>query len=160
MTQQVPWSYTWMAVADVMAKRSRCVKAQVGAVIVDRNNVVQATGYNGPPRGYSPPSDRSSCDNWCQRLIEGHTDAAYSTCPSVHAEANALLFVDRSRIEDGTIYVTTNLCMTCAKLVANSGLSTVVMRVDGPPERDPRAVIAFLLQCGLRVQEFEDVETQ
>ena len=43
------WEQTWGLVANVMATRSRCALTKVGAVIVDKDNRVVATGYNGPP---------------------------------------------------------------------------------------------------------------
>jgi deoxycytidylate deaminase len=51
----------------------------------------------------------------------------YDDCPSLHAEANALLSAERSERLGGTIYVTSAICFGCAKLIANSGLVSVVM---------------------------------
>lgn len=138
-----------MAVAGQVALRSRCSKAQVGCVVVSALNRVEATGHNGPPAGLPV---EGPCSGWCPRYSDGATDAGYETCFSVHAEMNALLYVDRSRIEGGTLYCTGSLCIGCAKAVANSGVAHVVMRVEEDRAyRNPDAVIKFLLECGLTV---------
>jgi dCMP deaminase len=81
----------------------------------------------------------------------------YDTCPSIHAEANALLYVDRSRIEGGTIYITDVACLQCAKLVSNSGVARVVMRVGSKAiHRKPEATIDYLKNCSIDVTILED----
>jgi deoxycytidylate deaminase len=76
----------------------------------------------------------------------------YDACPAIHAEANALLYVDRSQVEGGTLYVTSAVCMQCAKLVSNSGVARVVMVVRGSDtHRNPHEVVAYLEKCGMRV---------
>lgn len=76
----------------------------------------------------------------------------YSDCPSLHAEANALMRGDRNAREGGTIYVTSHVCMGCAKLIANSGLTDVVVRPRAADvHREPEKVYRFLDQCGITV---------
>uniref|UniRef100_A0AAU6R6L7 Deoxycytidylate deaminase n=1 Tax=Micrococcus phage Kurnik TaxID=3092208 RepID=A0AAU6R6L7_9CAUD len=146
------WEKTWLHVADVMAQRSRCDGAQVGAVIVDKNNRPVSTGYNGPPAGYPVP-DGKTCESWCTRRMFSSREKSYGlACPTVHAEANALMFADRRTYEGGTIYVTASCCADCAKLIANSGIARVVMAVrPQDAHRDPESVVKFLEDCGLRV---------
>jgi dCMP deaminase len=138
------WHQTWMAVADAVALRSPCELAQVGAVIVDVDTRVVATGYNGPAA-----RDKRLCVA-CPRRGWAR-DGDYSTCLTIHAEANALMFCDRREREGGSIYVTGVLCMDCAKLVANSGLGRCVMRVnEGEEHRDLEGVFHYLRSCGIR----------
>ena len=40
-----------MKIADIAKRRSNCMKSSVGAVIVNENNRVVSTGYNGTPQG-------------------------------------------------------------------------------------------------------------
>lgn len=78
----------------------------------------------------------------------------YSDCPSLHAEANALSVCDRTQREGGVIYVTSHVCHACAKLVANSGLSTVVIPSDdgfGAAHRRPERSYELLERCGVDV---------
>jgi deoxycytidylate deaminase len=77
----------------------------------------------------------------------------YDDCPSLHAEANALITSDRSLRVGGTIYVTSDVCMGCAKLIANSGLTKVYVaakRYD--KHRNPQASYDFLLSCGVDIK--------
>ena len=67
MTSSIPrqtWDETWLSVAQVIARRSLCVRDQVGAVIVSQSNRIIATGYNGPPATFGA---NGPCTNWCTR---------------------------------------------------------------------------------------------
>ena len=153
------WDETWLAVACDIAKRSLCVRDQVGAVIVSPQQRVIATGYNGPPAGFC--HNEQPCSDWCQRAAlakEVMTTGLlpimpdYSDCPALHAEANALSVCERSVREGGTIYITSNICWNCAKLVANSGLKRVVVLVKAEfAHRNSDKSYEFLEQCGLKV---------
>lgn len=159
------WDDTWMAVADVVAQRSLCSLAQIGAVIVDRDNKVCSTGYNGAPAGYIPiqfwekagnVTGTEPCSAWCERAAEiekgGERLPQYETCAAVHSESNALLRSDRSAHVGGTMYVTSVPCFGCARLIANSGLSRVVFRINkGEEHRDPKMISTFLSASGLLV---------
>lgn len=118
------WDETWMAVALTIAERSRCDGAKVGAVIVDPNNRICSTGYNGPP---AATLLLGQCSNWCPRMITGERTKDYGNCLSIHAEANAIAFADRRTYEGGTIYVTGTICWDCGKIVANSGIARAVV---------------------------------
>lgn len=151
------WDTTWMDIAETIALRSRCSRARVGAVVVSKHQRISATGYNGPAAHWPHESD---CIDWCPRA-QGKTplDNMYDACPSIHAEANALLYVDRSNVEGGTIYVTGACCMQCAKLVSNSGLSRVVMKIrEIDVHRKPQDVIDYLIKCGIDVTTHKEVE--
>lgn len=141
----------YMAMADAMSRRSRCVKG-VGAIIVSTDNRPAGAGYNGPPAGW--PNEQQSCRKFCRRTQQDWTkDPGYSDCPSNHAEINALLYSDFSLRKGGTIYITTAPCLTCAKAIANSGLAKAVWR-DTPekPHRDPRQSQEFLEICGIETR--------
>lgn len=150
MSARPTWDDTWMAVADVLARRSLCERAQVGAVIVGADNQVISATYNGPPPGLPVTG---LCGVWCERSQSGDTAPSYDSCPSNHAEANAIARSDWSRMYGGTIYVTTFVCMNCAKLIAATGISRVVHRYD--PDalyRNPADVALFLVRNGIHVE--------
>jgi dCMP deaminase len=128
------------------------VRGQIGAVVVDPRNRVVAVGYNGPPAGY-PSSEQ--CDVFCDRAKYHPTTAtliSYTDCPSIHAEQNALLVCDRTDRVNGTIYTTSDICWACAKMIANSGLSRVVVQVTHSDYRDPERSYELLRSCGLEVK--------
>ena len=56
----ISWDEYFMGVALLAAKRSKDPNTQVGACIVDKNNVILTTGYNGFPKG---------CCNECAKAI-------------------------------------------------------------------------------------------
>lgn len=122
------WDVTWMTHAITTSKRSRCVLAQIGAVIVTQENRLIATGYSGPPARLISNRDMM-CDNYCPRSGIG-SGGGYDTCVHVHAEVNALLFCDRKDREGGKMYVNAAPCWDCCKIIANSGLVEVVYMPD------------------------------
>lgn len=160
------WDHTWLGVAQAMAERSRCPTG-VGCVVVDSQQRVVATGYAGPPASYAtfdPDGDGSeieSCTRYCGRrlLPREDRDLAYRDCPSVHAELNALMFSDRTRVEGGTMYVSSSVCVTCMKPVGNSGVRRVVWLLGGTDtDRDTMTAVTYLGQCGITVNVFTSLE--
>jgi dCMP deaminase len=170
MDQRPSWDDTWLDVARVVARRSLCSRAQVGAVIVNAQERVVATGYNGPPAQWgwndveriqptNPMGRRSpvgTCESWCSRGRNGPTtDTAqsYTDCPSVHAEMNALMFANRTEVEGGTLYVTGEICWACAKPVANSGVVRVVIGIEDTDRshRQGDQSVHMLMDSGIEV---------
>lgn len=146
------WSSTWLSLSFVIAKRSLCVRDQVGCVIISSDNRIVSTGYNGPPRGFD--HNDLTCESWCHRAQAGTTDGkSYDDCPSLHAEANALMMSETHRRAGGTAYVSSSMCFGCAKLIANSGITQVVMPAIRGCEthRSPDVVDEFLHVCGIGV---------
>ena len=152
-----------MTVARTMGQRSLCERDRVGAVIVSPENRVVATGYNGPPTGFAHM--QRGCYLWCARaqkdngfrapeVVRELLEPGYIDCPSLHAEANALMVCDRRDREGGTIFVSSGICFTCAKLIANSGLHRVVVVDDVVCRsyRDVETSYALLKLCGLSVE--------
>lgn len=146
MENRASWDKTRLAMARDLAKRSLCSRDQVGAIITDAENRIVAEGYNGPPADF--PHGNQSCVEWCPRaarkqegglILPGELKADYSDCPSLHAEANALIMSDRTKRRGGSIYVTSFPCTGCVKLISNSGLKRVVVGVDGKHEYRFRA---------------------
>lgn len=147
------WDAVWLSIAKTIALRSRCEKAQVGSVIVDTKQRSVAMGYNGPASTFV---GKGGCTNWCGRAQNKQTDGAYDNCPSIHSEANALLYVDRSAVEGSTLYITHPPCMGCAKLISNSGIAKVVFEQgEADKHRNPEKVIQFLHECGIPCYSYE-----
>lgn len=125
-----------MQIAHLVATRSTCQRRAVGAVIV-RERRILTTGYNGAPRGLQHcPADGPQHDwpNGCMRA--GHC------IRSLHAEQNALLQAAMIGVpcEGSTIYVTCQPCNSCAKMVINAGIRTVIYEGDYP---DPFSLELF-----------------
>lgn len=151
MTDSRPsWDETWLSIAHTVGLRSRCSRAQIGAVVVSQDQRVCSTGYNGPAADW-PHSGQ--CIEWCPRARgESPLDNLYDSCPAIHAEANALMYVDRSRINNGTIYINSPPCMQCAKLISNSGITRVVFQggtVEAHRKLDD--VLTYLQKCNISI---------
>lgn len=147
---RLSWDETWMEVARVVARRSRCVRRQVGAVAVDRRGRVIGTGVNGPPAGLKV---NGPCDRWCTRATLMSPGASYEECLTVHAEMNLISFTSRDQLEGGTIYVSSAVCFDCAKVLANSGVRRVVCEINWLDDRHrrPNRSLKFLRDCGILV---------
>jgi dCMP deaminase len=81
---------------------------------------VIATGYNGPPRGFIHCTKEDPCGG--AHLPSG---TGLEACEAVHAEQNALL---QCHVVDSiaTCYVTVSPCVTCTKLLLNTGCRRIV----------------------------------
>lgn len=139
------WDHYFLNIARETATRSNCVRRQHGAVIVKERRI-RSTGYNGPPSGH-PHCDEGACPR-----ARGSTPSgwAYDECIAIHAEANAILYSSPEERERATIYITGVPCFSCAKLIANSGITEVV--ATGEPYEGWERVKAFLLDCNVRVR--------
>lgn len=151
--QRPTWDETRIEQAKIMARRSLCTRAKVGAIITNADGSrVAGEGYNGPPSGYRHES--KPCNVWCSRHNSVSLSPDYTDCPSLHAEANALITSDRSLRQGGTIYITSHPCFGCAKLIANSGIWRVVVSSDDSAGayRNPLASYQYLISAGLKVE--------
>lgn len=153
--QRPSWDQTWLSIAHTIGLRSRCSRAQIGAVVVSEDQRVCSTGYNGPATDWP---HEGQCIEWCPRARgEAPLDNLYDSCPAIHAEANALMYVDRSRVNRGTIYINSAPCMQCAKLISNSGIVRVVFPSGTvEPHRRVDEVCAYLEKCGISITTMKD----
>ncbi len=139
------WDTYFLNLARETATRSNCIRRQHGAVIV-KNRRIRSTGYNGPPSGHAH-CDEGACPRAQTKQASGW---AYDTCVAIHAEANAILYSSPEEREGASIYITGVPCFTCAKFIANSGITEVV--ATGEPYEDWDRVRNFLIDCGVRVR--------
>lgn len=148
----------------LVASRSTCQRRAVGAIIVDADHHILATGYNGVPRGFlhcgQSATSKLEIPEWKTvatiTMIDrngklplectGASDASGDTrrCLAVHAEANAILQCQRLDLAR-TIYVTATPCWECAKLIANTSIQRVVATVEYPTGLD------VLRAAGIRI---------
>lgn len=99
--------------AELLAERSTCQRAHVGAVVTDASMLqVLGIGYNGNARGFE-----NACD---------HPEQA-GGCGCLHAEVNALLKAP-GIVEGKVLFSTTVPCLMCAKATINANVARVVVR--------------------------------
>lgn len=112
-----------MRIAQLVAERSTCIRRKVGAVIV-RDKHILTTGYNGAPKGLAHCTEAG-----CLREELGiPSGERVEICRGIHAEQNALVQAARFGIslQGGTLYSSTQPCVTCAKLLINAGIVEII----------------------------------
>ncbi|MGN0855713.1 MAG: deoxycytidylate deaminase [Kiritimatiellia bacterium] len=121
------WDEYFMGIAAVVATRSNCVRRHVAAVIVKDRHIL-STGYNGTPHG-TKNCFEGGCPR-CSGKVKSGTHLEECLC--VHAEQNAICQAafHGSAVQGATIYITISPCLTCAKLIVNSGIAEVVYGGD------------------------------
>ncbi|TET21312.1 MAG: cytidine deaminase [Candidatus Stahlbacteria bacterium] len=123
VAERIPWDAYFMRIAQLVAERSTCIRRKVGAVIV-RDKHILTTGYNGAPKGLAHCTDVG-----CLREELGiPSGERVEICRGIHAEQNALVQAARFGIslEGGTLYSSTQPCVTCAKLLINAGIVKIL----------------------------------
>ncbi len=127
------WDEYFMAIAEVVASRSVCLRHKIGAVIVNEDKQILSTGYNGPPRGMKHCADRGGCIRESEGVASG-TRQEY--CFGLHAEQNAIVQAAREgiRLLDSTLYCTYRPCSLCARMIVNAGINEVYFMVDYPDD--------------------------
>lgn len=113
----------FIADAQAAAGKSKDQRTQVGAVIIDDDCALLASGFNGFARGVDDSPERYADRDLKLKLI-------------VHAEANAIAQAARvgARLKGGTLIVTALYpCSNCAKLIIQSG----IRRIYAPRQQKP-----------------------
>lgn len=114
------WDEYFIEMVRVVATRGSCARRQVGCVLVDKMNRVVAMGYNGPARGLPHCTQGSPCPGANCPSGEG-----LDLCQAIHAEQNALLYC-KDVYEIHTAYVSCFPCVSCLKLLLNTGCQKIV----------------------------------
>jgi len=146
---RLTWDEYFMEIAQVVARRSSCIKRRIGAVIV-RNKQILSTGYNGTPRGITNCNE-GGCPR-CNSFVESGKNLEDCFCS--HAEENSIVQAAYNGIsvKGSAIYTTFSPCLYCARMIINSGIKEVVYN-----SKYPLAGSSFKLlkEAGLVVMEFK-----
>lgn len=111
----------FLQMAELVAHRATCIRRRVGCVLVDSNNHVLATGYNGTSRGAPHCTDRPCVG---ATLPSGQ---GLHLCQAIHAEINALV---QCRDIDAihSVYCTASPCVSCMRVIVGTGVTRIVFR--------------------------------
>ena len=102
--------------AQFIARRSKDPSTKVGAIALDDDCNILATGWNGFPRGVEDTEER---------LCDRPTKLALTT----HAEQNLIAAAARTgrRLEGATLVVSSLFpCSSCAGMIAQAGIKRVI----------------------------------
>ena len=141
----ISWDEYFMGVALLAAKRSKDPNTQVGACIVDQNNVILTTGYNGFPQGCSDDEFPWNREGEITKYPFG-----------VHAELNAILNASGKSLRGSKLYVDLFPCNECAKAIIQSGVSEIVYLSDKYADTPGiKASKMMLTAAGVKLRKFE-----
>ncbi len=143
----------FMELAMNLARRSHCVRAQVGAVLVNDTRII-SIGYNGPPAG-THNCDEEFGDEGCPRDSKGSCSLA------LHAEQNAILYATKNgaNVEGSTLYVTLSPCIACARVIYSMKIKKVLY-LNSYAEYKGIGIdegVEFLRKFGTEVIKYEKV---
>ena len=137
----------YMKTAETFAELSHARRLQVGAIVVKDDRII-SIGYNGMPAGW---------DNNCEfEFVHPQTKIPelVTNKEVLHAETNAIAKLAKSN-ESGlgaTMFVTHAPCLDCAKLIYQSGISSVLYR---DAYRDTSG-IEFLKKSGIEIENITE----
>jgi len=133
-----------MEIVGLIKTRSTCLRRQVGALIVKDKRIL-ATGYNGAPMGCKHCSE-TGCIREKMQVPSGQR---HELCRAIHAEQNAIVQAAYSgtSVKGGTLYVTHQPCVLCAKMAINAGISKIVFKGEYPDDLS----MDLLKEAGIRV---------
>lgn len=141
----ISWDSYFMGIALLSAQRSKDPNTQVGACIVDSNNKIVGTGYNGFPKNINDDDLPWGRDG-------GELDTKYFyVC---HAELNAILNSIKN-LDACRIYVALFPCNECAKAIIQSGIKEIIYMDD--KYKDTNGVIAskrMLDYAGVKYRQY------
>ncbi len=145
------WDEYFIEIVELIKTRSTCLRRQVGALIVKDKRIL-STGYNGAPVGCA-----HCCEIGCLRDQLGiPSGQRQELCRAIHAEQNAIVQAAYSgtSVKDGTMYITTQPCSLCAKMIINAGIRKIVFKGDYPDQ----LAMDMLKEAGVRVVRYEPHE--
>ena len=130
----------YLNIAQVVSRRSTCLKVLIGAIIVKEDQII-ATGYVGAPRHTRSSLDHGFC---LRRKLNIPSGTQYELCRSVHAEQNAIINSARAGVSllGGDMYIFGEEresaktvfafpCFICKKMIINAGLNRIVVSQPG-----------------------------
>lgn len=144
------WEEYFMEIARLVARRSTCLRRQVGAVVVKEKNIL-ATGYNGTPSGITHCSEVG-----CLRQRLGvPSGERHELCRGLHAEQNAIIQAAKHGVNIGgsTLYSTHSPCVICSKMIINAGVQRIIF-LEGYPDS---LSVEMLGESGIEVLSFGEI---
>ena len=119
-----------MDITHLVAKRSTCIRRQVGAILVKDKRIL-ATGYNGAPSGIAHCQD-VGCLREKDKVPSGER---HELCRGSHAEQNAIVQAATYGIpiKDAILFCTNLPCSICIKMIINAGINTIFYE-EGYPD--------------------------
>jgi dCMP deaminase len=125
----IDWNDYFLEIAKTVSKRSNCLRAHVGAVVVGKDKKIKATGYNGVPSKVLSCMELGECYRIKNNIPSG---TCYETCRSIHAEQNAIIQAGQDRCMGSSMYVWGHniICILCKRFIVQSGIEKIYLKKD------------------------------
>lgn len=152
MLNRPNWDQYFMDITHIVAKRSSCLRRQVGAILVKDRRII-TTGYNGSPAGMAHCGDLGGCI----RMKLGYASGTgHEYCRALHAEQNAIIqaAIMGVSVQGATLYCTHSPCSLCAKMLIGVGVSRVVFAGAYPDQM----AMSFFNEVGIPLEQY-NIET-
>lgn len=144
----ISWEEYFMNVAILTSLRSKDKNTKVGACIVDNNNKIISTGYNGFISGCKNddfPLGREG--NWL------NTKYPYT----VHSETNSIYNSHGKDLRNCIIYVTLFPCNECTKAIIQSGIKHIIYLSDKYNGTDSNIASKIMLdKVGIKYEQYTE----
>lgn len=150
------WDEYFLTIAFTIARRSEDPNIQHGAVLVNSQNQIIGTGYNGPIKGsineLIPMSIRDEKRKWM-----------------IHAEENCILNATQNSSERGEgckLYVTGLPCNNCLQRMINFGIKKIIMAdrtgsiTENTESKDMRNKILAMSQIDISTIPIDNIHLQ
>jgi dCMP deaminase len=143
--KRIDVDHYFMEIAEVVSKRSTCLRNQVGAVLV-KNKHILSTGYNGAPAGLKH-CEETGC---LREKLKVPSGERHELCRGVHAEQNAIIQAALHGVstEGAVLYCTHTPCSVCAKMIINAKIKKVFSKGAYPDER----ALEYLKNAGIPLE--------
>jgi len=111
LSKQILKDTIFMNITHEYANFSKCTFTKVGAIAINENERIIATGVNG-----TLPGQRNCCDHHFPKRDD---HVVFTQQNEIHAEANLILDMVKSHVsyKKLTIYITISPCYECLKLL-------------------------------------------
>jgi dCMP deaminase len=126
MSERPGWDAYFLAGAEWVATRADCSRSSVGAILVNAQQEVRGTGYNGAPAGVPGCASAGACPRGRLSASECVPGSDYANCTADHAERNAIRHSAPQDRLGATLYTTRAPCPSCWTLIRASGIARVV----------------------------------
>ena len=152
MGERPSYDEYFMEMAHLVAKRSTCLRRNVGAILVKDKHIL-STGYNGAPKGLKHCSEVG-----CLRKELGiPSGERHEICRGLHAEQNAIIqaAVFGISIKNSVLYCTNTPCVVCAKMLINAGVKEIVYSGEYPDDLAKK----MISESKIKIRNFDNNNT-
>ncbi len=130
------WDEYYFNVCRQAARNSKCLSRRIGAILVNKNKGIFATGYNGPPTGIVGCDQRDDLGDGlevgvCPRRTMGfNSGEGLEICIAAHAEGNCINMCARDGLvaEGAIMYMACGIpCRICMIQIIQAKIKELVV---------------------------------